>query len=370
MSVLSKTMYFRMRKILLGVGALIIMAIFAVGLLIIFEKKKPVENVDISKPSISDMIGSFASSLKTDKPEISGWIAWWEEEDGFRVAEANSQKLSEISPGWLKLDKNQALVEVGKIDKPAETQKIKASGIKFYPMLSCELSDKELAAFIAGPNNVDNFSKDLINKLKDYQADGVDIDIENIDEHYSSDFSLLIKSLREALQKDNLKLSVTVQAQTGQNDWTGLKGQDLGQIAQNADEVRLMIYDKHGQFSNSGPITPMDWYKNVIDYSLKFIPRTKFVIGLPTYGYVWSKGGTFNSYQYKDFIKYTRDNQIEMNRDSDSFELEFSNDNATGWLSDSESVIKKMDYARSLGLNRFIIWNLGGTDESIFNHKW
>ena len=33
--------------------------------------------------------------------------------------------------------------------------------------------------------------------------------------------------------------------------------------------------------------------------------------------------------------------------------------------SDSESVIKKMEYARSLKLNRFIIWNFGGTDEDL-----
>jgi len=237
-------------------------------------------------------------------------------------------------------------------------------------MLSCELSDQELAVFVEDPSNIDKFSKDLASKLKAYPADGVDIDVENVGEKYSSAFSLFIKSVRSVLQKSNLKLSVTVQAQTGQNDWTGLKGQDLGQIAQNADEIRVMIYDKHGQFSEPGPITPMDWYADVIDYSLRMIPRDKIVIGLPTYGYIWQDKNGFRSFQYKDFVDYAQNNGYAVSRDPASFELKYTGDKATGWLSDSTAVIEKMEYARKKGLNRFVIWNLGGTDEKLFNKKW
>jgi spore germination protein len=349
------------------VYVLILLIIIIIAGLFIRKIKKP---IIIKNEFFSEIIGDEKSEEKLGAPEISGWIAWWIEDDGYTVMERHKKELTGVSPGWLNLDKNKQLVETGKIDKKNISKKIRDLTLKLYPMMTTDLKDQELADFIKDGKTLDEFSEKLIEKLKEYNADGLDLDFENIGASYSVEFSLLIKKLGTELKKNNLAFSVTVQAQTGQNDWDGLNGQDLKLIGQLADEVRLMIYDRHGQFSKPGPITPMDWYQQVLSYSLKIIPKEKLVVGLPTYGYIWEENNDFKSFQFKDFIAYAEDKNYEIKRDSESSELNFTNSKSTGWLSDSKAVTKKIEYARKIGLNRFVLWNLSGTDEELFGKDW
>lgn len=308
------------------------------------------------------------SAPKSQAQKISGWIAWWKEAEGFAIAQKYGNNLDSVSPGWLKLDKSKKLVEIGQADKTAEAAKIKRLGIRLFPMIVTDLSGQELADFTKDKGTLDNFARDLIDKLKTYQADGLDLDFENIGAEHRENFSLLVKTIGEELKKNDLEFSVDVQAQTGKNDWEGLKGQDLGLISKYADEVRIMAYDRHGQFSAPGPITPMDWFAEVLKYNLSVIPREKIVIGLPTYGYVWRDDGSFESFQFEDFVSWAENKNLGKTRDSESFELKYALGATTGWLSDAVAVSKKMEYARNAGLNRFIVWNLGGTDEKLFEY--
>ena len=39
-----------------------------------------------------------------------------------------------------------------------------------------------------------------------------------------------------------------------------------------------------------------------------------------------------------------------------------------GWLSDYVSVKQKIDIVKDLGVNKFILWQIGGMDVSFFNY--
>lgn len=303
-------------------------------------------------------------------PELSGWIAWWIEEDGYNVVQKHKKELYSVSPGWFKLDKSRNLVEIGEYDKQAIAKTLKRNSTKLYPMIVTDLEDDELAEFIVNDQKLAAFVRELVHKAKSYGVDGLDLDFENISARYTSEFSLLVKTLSDELRKENLHFSVTVQARTGKDDWVGIKGQNLSYIAEVADEVRVMIYDRHGEFSAPGAITPMEWFKDVVDYVLVSVPREKLVLALPTYGYLWFSDGDFLSYQYKEFVSYAEGEDYTVIRDPESHELRYLKDGAEGWLSDSEAVLAKIKYAREVGLNRFALWNLSGTDEEVFNAVW
>jgi spore germination protein YaaH len=217
---------------------------------------------------------------------------------------------------------------------------------------------------------LETFTQELIAKLKTYQADGLDLDFENIDKSHLQEFSTLVEKLARELKKNDLRFVVTIQAQTAKSNWQGTAGQDLALIGREADEVRIMIYDQHGNFSDPGPITSTDWFQDVLDHNLKIIPREKITVALPTYGYIWEKDGGFKSLQHKDFLAYAESQKFDVTRDPASSELKFENENSTGFLSDASAIIPKMEYARSLGLNRFAIWNFSGTDETLFEKQW
>lgn len=304
------------------------------------------------------------------QPEISGWIAWWIEDDGYAVVEKHHQEIFSVSPGWFSLDKNYDLVEIGEIDKNAFSQKSKTYPLKLYPMLVTELSGQELADFINNTESLDHFIQELLSKMETYDVDGIDLDFENIDIAHKKEFSFFIKALSNELRKKGLHFSVTIQAQAGKNDWNGMLGQDIALIGKEADEVRIMIYDRHGEFSEPGPITPIDWFQDVISYNMQKIPQEKIVIALPTYGYLWLEDGTFKSFQYKDFISYMQDKNYDSRRDPKSLEIKYTDGGSIGFLSDAMAVNQKMNYARNKGLNRFAIWNFSGTDEKIFEKEW
>jgi len=325
----------------------------------------------IQAPEIEEKRAVAPQNIIIEKtPQISGWIAWWREEEGLDVVNKYKKKIYSISPGWFNLNNDGILEEIGGKNKTLTASNTKSLAIKLYPMLITDLSDKRLSNFIKKDNWLNDFADQLIIKLKKYEADGLDLDFENIGENYSSEFSLLIKTLSKKLKKNNLKFSIAIQAQDGINDWSGLKGQDLNVIGQYVDEARIMIYDNHTKNTKPGPIAPMTWFKNVIKNNLQYIPLEKISIGLPTYGYVWINGGEFFSFQYNDFLNYAKKNNFTFERDPESFELLYKNKNSTGWLSDSETVIQKIKIAEKFGLNKFIIWNLSGTDEKLFEKEW
>ncbi len=307
--------------------------------------------------------------------QISGWIPWWKEDEAYTLIAAYPTKFTSISPMWFYVDVNYELEERGRSARPKTlaSLEIKELGLELIPTLASDLTGDDLSVFLDPENGyAETFQQTLIAKLVELNVDGIDIDLEGIKSHNRNDFTLFLEKLRTLLVSRNLKLVVTVHAQTGNYDSEISKGQDLEEIAKLADEVRVMIYDRHGKFSDAGAIAPYDWMLQVLTHSLKKIPREKLVVGLPSYGYLWETSGVTHSFQYDEFTKYLVDNYdpgyYSHRRDPLSGELIYVSDSFHGWLSDSESILLKMKLAHSLGLTRFVIWSLGGMDVTLFDH--
>jgi spore germination protein YaaH len=81
-------------------------------------------------------------------------------------------------------------------------------------------------------------------------------------------------------------------ARTGSEKWpTAYDYQDIGRIV---DKMVVMTYDYSYKESPAGPIAPLWWVQNVIDYMLEDVrvPANKLLIGMATYGYNWAPGQT------------------------------------------------------------------------------
>lgn len=307
------------------------------------------------------------SSLPT--PQVSGWIAWWAEQKGYDLLQKFPGKINSVSPVWFMVDENLELTDIGKVNRSKVVKQLKNSNIRILPSLGSELSSKEMSSLFNDTKKTDLLISALRTELILLGVDGVDIDLEGIKKEDKDEFTLFLSNLSEELKKNDLYLSITVHAQTGRSDWEGVEGQDLGRIGEIADEVRIMIYDEHTGETDPGSIASFKWTNDVVKYNLEKIAKNKIVIGIPSYGYIWTKDDS-KGLQFDEFNNYLEQKEYNKKRENESGELIFKGKNFSGWLSDSQAMIAKINFLRSLGINKFIFWHLGGMDEKLFYKDW
>lgn len=329
----------------------------------LYIKAKRKQDAETASPRPSPNL----KQIKDEEVEISGWIAWWKEPQAYSLINKYPDSFTTISPVWFLLDNEFELHEVGKLDKPTLVAQLHNYGLKVIPSLGSEIKSDQLSLFLNDATKTQVFLDSLISRAAILGVDGIDIDLEDIKLPDKAVFTSFIGLVAQKTREHKLILSVTLHAKTGHNDWSGSLGQDTKQIATLADEVRIMAYDYHTKETGPGANTPTNWLENVIAFSLQNVPKEKLIIGLPTYGYMWAKDGTFTGYQYDDFLVQAAKSPNTVARDETSGELIYSSSDYIGWLSDAQAVKYKIGVIKSAGLTKVILWNLGGMDKEFFN---
>ncbi|MEP6700328.1 MAG: glycoside hydrolase family 18 protein, partial [Bacteroidota bacterium] len=142
---------------------------------------------------------------------------------------------------------------------------------------------KNMAATATGRNN---FVKDVMNKARQYNVDGVDMDWEfpNTSDGTDATFTLLMKELSDSLHRDAryyLSSAITAGKYSG-----GIRDAIRNEVFPYVDIFNIMAYD---DFNTTVP------YRHHSDYTLaqtclnywlttRGMPAAKAVLGLPAYG--------------------------------------------------------------------------------------
>lgn len=300
-------------------------------------------------------------------PQISGWIAWWAEDKAYNLIDKNPNSFQSVSPVWFMINKDLKLEDIGEADRLSTVEKLKANNIKVLPSLGSELTGDEIGRFLKDYQGNTKAINQIVEELDEMNADGLDVDLEGINKNDKEKFTLFLAKLKRALEEKNLSMTVTIHARTKTTTWEGAMGQDLKWIGENADEVRIMTYDEHSGDSDPGPVASNQWIKDVINYNKKYINKDKITIGIPSYGYIWTKENS-RGLQHDEFLDFLKDKKYTTTRDNKSGEIIYKSKDLSGWLSDSVAMKSKIAYVESLGINRFVIWHLGGLDEKFFDN--
>ena len=309
------------------------------------------------------------SNLALVKSEFSSWIPCCDENRSLSSLEIAKGKLGSILPVWYQLERNGQITETIAYKKEI-TSIATDSKISIMPTITNEFKGEYVTTFLDNEELQLAEIEKLVRIALDSGYSGWDLDWEEILESDRERFSDSVELFARHLHENNLLLSVTVHAQTGQpDDWVGSKGQDWSAISEHADFIRIMAYDFHNVSTQPGPITPLDKLEQVLDYAISIIPKDKIVLGLPTYGYDWSEEKVV-SFQYEDVIKQIDQFGGSWSRDNESFALvgnyTFNGMDHTIWFEDKESTAKKIAIARSFGVYQFTYWRLGGEDQRIW----
>ena len=144
------------------------------------------------------------------------------------------------------------------------------------------------------------FLGSLLGECKRHGYSGFQIDFENVNWTDRDLLSSLVAETATALHKETLELTIaTVPNAPGfpgkskyshwlYANWRG--AYDLKALAQSADLICLMTYDQNTRWTEPGPVAGYAWTVQNLEYALQFIPKEKFSLGIPLYGYHWFAG--------------------------------------------------------------------------------
>lgn len=210
--------------------------------------------------------------------------------------------LDEVSPSYFDINENGTL-KLNTVDK-AFVKNMHKENIKVVPFLS---NHWDRAIGRAALSNREALATSITNAIIEYDLDGVNIDIENVTEVDKDTYTDLVKILRSKLPAEKeVVVSVAANPYNYKTGWHG--SYDYQKLGENADYLMIMAYDEHYEGGEEGAVAGIKFVEESIKYALKYVNKSKIVIGLPLYGRYWKQGTSYGGRaasltQIEDLIK-------------------------------------------------------------------
>ena len=227
-----------------------------------------------------------------------------------------------------------------------------------------------LASATARQTAIDN----LISRVNQGSADGVNIDFEFVPTAARSNFNLFIHDLTVAFHDQIPGSEVSIAMPSV--DWWG--SYDYNYLSDNCDGLMIMAYGYYyGGSSNAGPLSPLNsglssWYirRTIEDYLTKTgDDASQLILGLPWYGYNWpvvstamgaATTGTGSSITYTNAEPSALTYGKQYNSTAPSAWYNYSSGGPRQvWYDDSLSLATKYNYIKDMDLKGLGIWALG-----------
>lgn len=229
---------------------------------------------------------------------------------------------------------------------------------------SCIINDYELREIMI---------KDIINYVKQYNLDGINLDFEYMYQKDKDAFSKFVIELAPQLRNLGVCLSVDVTAPDGSANWSLCYNRNV--IGEVADYIVFMGYDQYGT-TKIGTTSGYNW----VDLSLnKFlnqeeVPAEKIILGLPFYTKLWkTKNGEVVSssvVMIKNINNQIPENATkEWKEDLQQYYIQYEKDGYVYkmWIENEESFSKKLELVQKYNLAGAGYWRKGFENEKIWN---
>ncbi len=270
-----------------------------------------------------------ASSARSGEAQVGhtllleGWIPFWAKASGTKEALLHRELLSTVDPFSLEVNPDGTLFDRfasdgglwGQFNASSSTHKVKV--VPTIAWFDPERIDAILSSSTSRKAHITN----IVAMVKSGHYDGVDIDYEGKWLRTRDAYSIFIRELASALAPIGASLRCTVEARTPAEDRSLQLPREMSHASdykvlnEACAAVRIMAYDQRDDdqrlvYENGDvfyrPVADDVWVEKTIREALYEIDRKKLILGIPTYGNVYSavKGKTHTIYTHVGAINY------------------------------------------------------------------
>ncbi|MFC5406319.1 glycosyl hydrolase family 18 protein [Cohnella soli] len=274
-----------------------------------------------------------------------------------------------LSPRWFFLGKTSA------VENNADTSLVSWAhkrGKKVWAMVGNHSDQETSHITLSSKDQRKEFIRQLIDLVKQYDIDGLNIDFENMSAQDRDSFTAFVTELHAQLKSISTTLSVNVSPDSG-TDWTDVF--DYSAIGQAADYVVLMGYDEHWSGDPEvGSVSSLPWLRHGVETLLKKVSPRKVILALPFYTQLWTTSAT-NTTSSAELDLAGQNNMILLKRlipdwdeNHGQYYAQFNVPNALNqiWLEDGRSLSLKVGLGESYSLAGYGYWYLGGESADIW----
>ncbi len=301
--------------------------------------------------------------------QLSGFHLAYNEK-GLETIINHYRLFKKIIPTWVEV-KSDGSIQVNNSNETIEKYMGKRG---IVPMVQNANMDSKVSNLLISKQNAINcFIKEILIFLENEGYKEVCIDIEGVKYKNKIQYTEFIKKVADAFQQEGYSLSVVIPAKSENNQdstWSG--AYDYSSLGKIANKVIIMAYDFHWPGGPPGPIAPLSWVQDVIDYAIIEIPLEKLYLGLGLYGYDWvinseqkTRGLVFK--QIQDIsLKYNV--KVEWDQESQSPYLRYKENSIEHevWFENKESISKKIRLIEEFQLKGVVFWRVGQEDPDVW----
>ena len=192
------------------------------------------------------------------------------------------QGVNVLSPTWLEFeDAKGNLTDNG---RKGYVEWAHSQGYQVWPLMSHNFTNGQWThEVLSSTHKRDHLIGELVDFVKKYNVDGINIDIENVQEKTGHYWVQFMRELYPIMKELQITVSTDIYVPS---PWT--IHYNRSEIAKVVDYLVIMGYDEHWSGSEeAGSVSSLPWVQLAIEQTLDEVPEEKVILGVPFYARLW-----------------------------------------------------------------------------------
>jgi len=192
-------------------------------------------------------------------------------------------------------------IKTDRTDTWKKVMNLKYSTKKIIPLFSFATPSSGIN-ILSSKKLMTRFALKIKNFLKKNNFKHLHFDFEHISPRYSRNIVTFISIIKRHNPRPIISMALFPQI-----DFKKKRSQlhDVEALSKYLDYIVIMTYDYNDATTSAGPVTDKTWAEKNLRYFLKYYKSSNIYLGMPSYGYIWSKAKktTSISAKYGSYLK-------------------------------------------------------------------